>query len=51
VLGGDAVDAEKGLEKELCETEVFLGESSAWFCREIAEELGMWGDEIVADGG
>jgi hypothetical protein len=51
VLGGDAVDAEKGLEKELCETEVFLGESSAWFCREIAEELGMWGNEIVADGG
>lgn len=51
VLGGEVIDAEKGLEKELCETEVFLGERSAWFCGEIAEELGMFGHEIGADGG
>jgi len=51
VLGGDAIDAEEGLEKELGNAEVFLGESGTWLSGEIAEKLGMGGKEIVADGG
>lgn len=51
MLGGDAIDAEEGLEKELGNAEVFLGESSAWLSGEIAEELGVGGKEVVADGG
>ncbi len=50
-LGDDAVDAEQGLEQELCDAGVLLGKRGPWMDSEIGEEAGVRGHEGAIDGG